>query len=139
MKIALPANRNVRQRLKNETSKIHKRLDDSLSTRGLFNSLENYRWYLCGMYALYRHCDSSIRWAQVQAGLETRAACLFELIELDLATFGVSAPAFESTNVDHDQATRWAQAYVMEGSAVGASFMIRGAKKSWVMTWASIF
>ena len=100
-----------------------------MSARGPFDSAENYRWYLSGMYALHRHCESSTNWVAKQAELPVRENCLFGLLEHDLATLDAVVPEWKNLNSEHDVATQWAQAYVMEGSAVGASFMIRGARE----------
>jgi heme oxygenase len=125
---------NVRQRLKIETAQPHKRLDDMMSARGPFDSAENYHWYLCGMHALYRHCESSITWVQQQANLPERGNSVLDLVRRDLATLNLE-PLADAPLVSHeikpdqDAATQWARAYVMEGSSVGASFMVGGAKK----------
>ena len=55
------------------------------------------------------------------------------MIEDDLSTIN-DAPHLPQLDAptdleDLDIASRWAQAYVMEGSAVGGSFMIRSARK----------
>lgn len=85
------------------------------------------------MYELYRRCESSINWVETQAELPPREISLRNLIKRDLGTLGQAAPEMEMTDrelgAEHDVATKWAQAYVMEGSSVGASFMIRGAKQ----------
>lgn len=130
-------NQNLRQRLKVETAEAHQRLDEVMSSRGPFDSNDNYAWYLTGMGALHLHCQPSILWVESQIGLTPRKPSLCDLIASDLATLGSrfvpSKPAnlADSTNSQNERsiASRWAQTYVMEGSAVGASFMIRTAKE----------
>jgi heme oxygenase len=126
---------NVRHRLKSETAEAHQRLDAMMSARGPFDSAHNYHWYLTGMHALHRHCQESILWVESELELEPRKIELCELIESDLATLGEPVSLIAENEIPQsaaqselDIASRWAQAYVMEGSAIGASFMIRGAK-----------
>jgi heme oxygenase len=122
--------------LKTETAEAHKRLDTMMSSRGPFDSADNYRWYLTGMHALHRHCQRSTRWVESHIGLEPRESELCRLIEADLTTIGkpLALPAGDDLATSGGQqneidiSSRWAQAYVIEGSAIGASFMIRGAR-----------
>ena len=123
---------NVRRRLKSETASAHKKLDEMMSARGPFDSVENYQWYLSGMRVLCRYCEPSIEWVEKEAGLGGRERSLVELIDSDLATVSnAPAPAgadFSTSLHALSVPSRWAQTYVLEGSAVGASYMIKGAR-----------
>ena len=127
---------NIRQRLRSETAASHRKLDSVMGQRDSFSTLANYQFYLQGMRQLYVRCDESLRWASQAGGLPMREPNLIALIDVDLASLSTAprdtlVPGGCSTAPDSQESSsvHWGQAYVMEGSSIGATMMVRAAEK----------
>ena len=123
---------NLRTRLKQETSAAHTRVDDLIRELKPFSRQRGYRAYLLGMLQLHEYCRHSLEWVQSNSALERRDVDLEQLIRNDLLTVGgVDFPGVARQNsIDSKTAAEaWGEAYVMEGSAVGGSYMYREADR----------
>ncbi|MEO1525116.1 MAG: biliverdin-producing heme oxygenase [Planctomycetota bacterium] len=113
----------MRNELRLGTRESHQRLDLFVGSLSPFGSDRAYRVYLTAMNSLYRVYGDSLGWASKQAGLPCPVAGLLNAIESD---FGGPVP--DSGAMPEGSATteqRWAAAYVLEGSAMGARYLSR--------------
>ena len=124
---------NLRQRLRSATSESHAKLDGVMGLHPPFATPENYRRYLTGMDQLYKHCDASIRWVEARVGLATHEVSLRDLIHRDVASIGLTtadeSPVPATLAAEASPGTHWGRAYVMEGSSIGATFLVKQAEE----------
>ena len=130
---------NLRQRLREETSASHARLDQVMGLYPPFASLDNYRRYLLGMDSLFQYCEASTTWVDSCVDLPARDKLVRSLIASDIATvsgteridgnspFNGNSPSDKSNSLT--EGTHWGRAYVMEGSAMGATFLVKQAEQ----------
>ncbi|MBB3210482.1 heme oxygenase [Rhodopirellula rubra] len=97
-----------------------------------FASLANYERYLIGMRKICGYAAVSTNWVEQRLQLPGLGSDLCRLIEEDLATIepkykreqvGVQLPAEALSEGWH-----WGRAYVIEGSAMGATFLLKQAE-----------
>lgn len=124
---------NLRQRLRGETSASHARLDRVMGLHPPFASVGNYRRYLQGMDSLYEYCEVSTAWVEGQIALPIRETRLRKLIQNDLVSTGAETLVDRGVSDAQDgrltEGTHWGKAYVMEGSAMGATFLVKQAEQ----------
>ncbi|WP_161604461.1 biliverdin-producing heme oxygenase [Roseiconus nitratireducens] len=105
----------------------------------LFGDPSQYAAYLRGMRRLHLHCRESVRRVSAELNLPPSTDRILRAIEDDLASIHApladrgpdSAPpdaANSSARCEAIDAADWGRAYVIEGSAMGGSFMVRSAK-----------
>lgn len=126
----------IRQRLKTETAPTHHRLDRLIGQQEPFSTVSGYGNFLINMRRLYvRYADSLNRVADL-ADLPTTAQRLIDAIDQDLQSIGLSPydSPYDSPETLNDHSPLhtsidqcWGHAYVMEGSAMGASIMMKSA------------
>lgn len=134
----------IRQTLRTQTAATHLRLDRLIGQQEPFSNLARYRNFLMNMRRLYvRYAGSLDRVAEL-ANLPKTAQPLMDAIDQDLQSTGLSdidrpdawgqPETFDPlhpgqqlpAHVLHAQC--WGHAYVMEGSAMGASLMMKSAQ-----------
>ncbi|PTQ64623.1 biliverdin-producing heme oxygenase [Celeribacter persicus] len=119
-------------RLRAETNTTHERLDRSIMEAKPFDNIENYGRFLRVQHGLHHHVAPLYRSADLAAyfpGLNTRGRLsdvAQDMADLDLPRPEITAaPATET--VDLPEALGWL--YVVEGSNLGAAFLLKYAKK----------
>ena len=124
---------NLRQRLRSATKDSHAQLDGAMGLHPPFASAENYCRYLCGMDRLYQHCDASMQWVEEQTKLTSHSTPLRDLIRHDIESLKLLSepelPVPAGLPAATTPATHWGRAYVMEGSSMGATFLVKQAEK----------
>ena len=130
---------NLRQQLRSATTESHAKLDGVMDRHPPFASADNYRRYLSGMDRLYQHCDASVCWVESHTDLTTHSPPLRDLIRQDIASLGLAnsvempISAENTTSVglltSDRPAVHWGRTYVIEGSSMGATFLVKQAEK----------
>jgi heme oxygenase len=122
----------LRQLLRRETAASHSRLDEVMGTHPPFASLENYQRYLLGMRSVCQYAAASTNWVEQRIGLPRQGSDLSRWIDEDLATLGLvgqrDQSVAESPPLRMTDEWHWGRAYVIEGSAMGATFLLKQAK-----------
>lgn len=119
-----PLSISLRDRLREETKSAHKQLDAVAGALDAFSSAANYRIYLSCLHQLYVTFGEHIDWASGQAGIALTVEHLKSAIVDDIGG-DLYMTAKPTATAEDDEASKWAAAYVMEGSAMGARFMIK--------------
>ncbi|WP_417264044.1 biliverdin-producing heme oxygenase [Celeribacter sp.] len=119
-------------RLRAETNTTHERLDRSIMGAKPFDNIENYGRFLRVQHGLHHHVSPLYRSADLAAyfpGLNARGR--LNDVAQDMVDLGMpmpeitAAPATET--VDLPEAMGWL--YVVEGSNLGAAFLLKYARK----------
>jgi heme oxygenase len=119
-------------RLRAETNTTHERLDRSIMAAKPFDNLENYGRFLRVQHGLHHHVAPLYRSADLAAhfpGLNARGR--LNDVAQDMLDLGMpvpeitTAPATETA--DLPEALGWL--YVVEGSNLGAAFLLKYARK----------
>lgn len=124
--------KSIRQILREQTGPLHRSLDEIVGRCPPFESEANYEIYLRSMQQLYRTFQSVLDWTADQARLPQAAQLVVACIDDDVASMNVDVPPLEAAALEIDgfsESQKWGIAYVMEGSSMGASFMIRIASE----------
>lgn len=130
---------NLRDQLKASTAQSHARLDRELRAWDPFKDRAHYRVFLMLMLNLHQRCSNSLHYVESELGLPARQHCIKTLILTDLETLGHNRQASDSTFTTVDLGdsaspksaeTMLGEAYVLEGSAMGAKIMFRQAELS---------
>ena len=124
----------LRQILRDQTAESHQRLDDIVADMHVFDSKRVYQAYLHGMYQLYAIYGAATDQASRLAGISPSVSSLMEAIASDC---GETKPDLDRkySELDHspesmnDASACWAVGYVLEGSAMGARYMVKAAEK----------
>ena len=120
---------NLRDALRSETKAAHQKLDDFVGQMKIFDSAESYRAFLMGMNRLYQTYGAELDWAAAQVGIPPSVSKLTEAIQQD-GTFSQCELQWNQRDpLPNNQASKWAAAYVLEGSAMGARYMVKAAQK----------
>lgn len=127
----------IRSLLREHTSSLHAELDSISGETDTFGSLVGYGSYLQAMLALTRATQEDADWAAAQAQLEPTAGKnaarlsrdLLTLTERGFTPLDCFAESEASVGLSLTVGERWGSAYVMEGSAMGVSYMIKTARQ----------
>lgn len=119
--------------LRDGTHSLHETLDGSIMKARPFDSTENYARFVKMQHALHR--DASPLYAQADlAALIPNLAALsrFDAVTQDAADLGVTLDTYQdapktAANVSLAEGLGWL--YVIEGSNLGAAFLLKAAKK----------
>ncbi|WP_417262786.1 biliverdin-producing heme oxygenase [Celeribacter sp.] len=129
---SIPALSTLSMRLRAETNTTHERLDRSIMAAKPFDNIENYGRFLRVQHGLHHHVAPLYRSADLAAyfpGLNARGRLndvAHDMADLDLPRHEITAaPATEI--VDLPEALGWL--YVVEGSNLGAAFLLKYARK----------
>lgn len=120
----------IRKTLKEQTGPLHRELDAIVGRYPPFDSERNYTVYLRSMQVLYKRFESPLDWVASVGGMPATAKSILESIESDLSTvpFRPGADPLDSAEaVPFTDSQKWGIAYVMEGSSMGARYMVRVA------------
>ena len=125
----------LRKMLREGTAESHQRLDETAGQVNAFKSLANYAGYLDALDQLYIQFGPSLDWASQEARLEPISDRLRQGIASDLGEISRANSQrlpLEWTTIRQDlssvpEENRWAAAYVLEGSAMGARQMLDSA------------
>lgn len=123
------------KRLKARTTGTHERLDQSIMACDPFASRERYSLFVKVQYQFHRDIDALYDDLQLDAVLpDLKGRRRFELVAQDLRDLGFDLPAddgepafSEASEVDLPTALGWL--YVVEGSNLGAAFLLKEALK----------
>ena len=125
----------LRDILRSETKVAHQRLDDFVGQMNIFDSTKKYCAFLIGMYRLYQAFGSEVDWAADQIGIAPSVYKLVSAIQSD-GSFSADelrwtgpVNGLDARGRADDAATKWGGAYVLEGSAIGARYMVKAAGK----------
>ncbi|SCX07977.1 Heme oxygenase [Agrobacterium sp. DSM 25558] len=123
------------KRLKAATQDAHKVLDGFIMSAKPFESRENFAKFVQTQYLFHRDLDAFFfndTLAELLPDLKGRRRLGF--IEQDLADLSTTVPASSATHFSHDdaafdlpEALGWL--YVVEGSNLGAAFLLKDAAK----------
>jgi heme oxygenase len=122
----------LRERLRNETKDSHLKLDALVNELAPFASVDAYRVYLRCLDQLYSIYGEAIDWASVESAIPQTVSELRQAIENDIGVSVLkvgnilSEPAVSNVS----EASKWAAAYVMEGSAMGARMIVKQSEQS---------
>lgn len=123
----------LRNLLREQTAESHQQLDDMVANMHVFDSERTYHAYLAGMYQLYAIYGDAVDHASQLAGLTPSVSSLMDAIASDCGTTKECMDAkYSSTNASSkllEDAACWAVGYVLEGSAMGARYMVKSAEK----------
>ena len=128
---------NLRDSLRSKTKDTHQELDDFVGEMRVFDSVTKYRVFLLGMNRLYQVFGSELDWASEQIGVPPSTAKLVSSIQSD-GSFTSNELKWNDENsrqqlshygLSDDEACKWGAAYVLEGSAMGARYMVKAAEK----------
>ncbi len=121
----------LRDHLREQTAQAHQRLDDFVASMRPFEVDAGYRAYLTAMLGAHRHYGEVLDRASTWAHLPPTSHSLRSDLLADLGD-GLSPPSkplpFPKPGEGLEET--WASAYVIEGSAVGARFIIKQVQKS---------
>ena len=117
---------NLRHILKTHTASTHQALDDFIAEMDVFSSPNKYRLYLNGMHFLYQAYGQFVDQASVAAGLDPAVSNLLAAIECDVGDSTIDQR--HDSRIAKSDATTWAVGYVLEGSAMGARYMVKAAR-----------
>ena len=120
---------NLREALRSETKAAHQKLDDFVGQMKIFDSAENYRAFLLGMNRLYQTFGSAVDWASAKVSIAPSVSKLIGAIQLDGGFTERELQWNDDVRLADDEASQWAAAYVLEGSAMGARYMVKAAEK----------
>ena len=120
---------NLRDALRSETKAAHQKLDDFVGQMKIFDSVESYRAFLLGMNRLYQCFGEELNWASAQVCIAPPVTKLVNAIELDGSFSKPELQWNNDTPLADNEASKWAAAYVLEGSAMGARYMVKAAEK----------
>jgi heme oxygenase len=124
------------QLLRASTEQVHKSIEIRLALPGSIRSLPDYRACLVGFYQLYRPMELLLlrfpEWTVI--GLDHSACSLSARLAADLHALNVSVPDISCAQACalpclQDFANALGACYVMEGSALGAQFMLPQLQK----------
>lgn len=123
----------LRAYLRSASSPLHGELDQMVGGIDPFSSHESYRLYLQSMDALYARFESSLDRASTLASLGVNCAAIRSCIAKDLSSTQDEGHVAEKVaaaepGVAWSDAGCWGVGYTLEGSAMGASFMVRSVK-----------
>ncbi len=123
------------KRLKAATRKAHEVLDGFIMSSKPFESRENFGKFVQTQYLFHRDLDaffSNETLDKLLPDLKGRRRLGFieqDLADLALETPAVSAPRFAPEDADFDLAEALGWLYVVEGSNLGAAFLLKDAAK----------
>ena len=120
---------NLREALRSETKAAHQKLDDFVGQMKIFDSAENYRAFLLGMNRLYQTFGSAVDWASTKVSIAPSVSKLIGAIQLDGGFTERELQWSDDVRLADNEASQWAAAYVLEGSAMGARYMVKAAEK----------
>ncbi|MFK7821299.1 MAG: biliverdin-producing heme oxygenase [Planctomycetaceae bacterium] len=124
----VPTDMNLRETLRETTAATHKELDRSVGDLKPFSSTARYSIYLQSMLELYVTYATAFDHAAQLAGLPRHADVVIESLKSDLNTVEPSTNGTANRSAtETTTAAAWGVGYTLEGSAMGASFMIRSA------------
>ena len=122
-------------RLRSATHPTHESLDQSIMAAEPFESLENYGLFLKVQHGIHRDVEPLFKTAALAnlfPGLKERSR--LEAVEQDLADLGMKVPGYSdlpatstSAQLGIPEAIGWL--YVIEGSNLGAAFLLKYARK----------
>ncbi|MFB9948881.1 biliverdin-producing heme oxygenase [Rhizobium puerariae] len=123
------------KRLKAATRTAHERIDNRIMAAAPFADKQRYSRFLTMQYAFHRDLDALFFDIRLDALLPDLAGRRrLELIERDFADLGLSVPQISATphfskerTIDIAEALGWL--YVIEGSNLGAAFLLKDAAK----------
>ena len=128
---------NLRDSLRSKTKVAHQDLDDFVGAMKVFDTATKYRVFLLGMNRLYQAFGNELDWTSAKIKVFPSSAKLVGNIKSDGA-FTTEELQWNDTK-SHDQlanlaiaddvACKWGVAYVLEGSAMGARYMVKSAEK----------
>lgn len=117
--------------LRNQTRTAHEELDQYLTNLGLFKDVELYKKFVLLQYFIHRDALELYEHAELGTiipGLEGRNR--FEKVKEDLKDLGVAIPETEHSPLNLETVSQAAgYLYVVEGSKLGASHLIRRVEK----------
>ncbi|NTJ43665.1 biliverdin-producing heme oxygenase [Agrobacterium larrymoorei] len=123
------------KRLRAATSQAHKLLDGFIMSLKPFESRENFGKFVQTQYLFHRDLDaffSNDTLDKLLPDLKGRRRLGFieqDLADLSLETPAVSDAHFSANNVDFDLPEALGWLYVVEGSNLGAAFLLKDAAK----------
>lgn len=117
------------KRMKAATRLDHQRIDDRIMAASPFSSLENYSRFVRLQYRVHHAVSPLFESAALGKLLPDLAQRnRLELVRQDARDLGLSLPApAESTGTPQDTATALGWLYVVEGSNLGAAFLLKAA------------
>ena len=128
---------NLRDSLRSKTKDAHQDLDDFVAAMKVFDSASRYRVFLLGMNRLYQAFGNEVDWASTQIGVSPSSEKLVSNIQTDGAFTSEelkwndekSRERLAGLSIVDNEACNLGVAYVLEGSAMGARFMVKAAEK----------
>lgn len=123
------------KRLKAATHEAHDRLDKRIMAADPFKDRDNYARFLRMQYVFHRDLDALFFDERLDALLpDLNGRSRLELIRQDFADLGLDVPELDSapvftTSADRELAELMGWLYVIEGSNLGAAFLLKYAGK----------
>lgn len=112
----------MRKELREQTRESHQRLDEIVGALDPFSNPQSYKLYLLSMYRLYeRYADPLDR----SSGLANLSLTSAELKACLVKDIGTVPEKFLVPRREWSLAQTWGAGYVLEGSAMGARYIVQ--------------
>mgnify|MGYP000055940808 CR=1 FL=1 len=122
-------------RLRAATHSTHEKLDQSIMAKDPFASLTSYGRFLQVQHGIHRDVEPLYHWSALSHIFSNlHKSSRFAAVEQDLADLGLQpplytvVPATETLVAQHDIPEALGWLYVVEGSSLGAAFLLKLAK-----------
>ena len=125
----------LRALLRSETSAKHQELDVLVGAAHPFSSVDGYSVYLTAMDALYARFSAALDQVSLLAELPPNADAVRSCLASDLESAKDAASEFKpdtspAAGSPFELGTCWGIGYTLEGSAMGASYMIQTVRSN---------
>lgn len=120
----------LRDVLRKRTSQAHRNLDSNVSGVGAFSSVGGYCRYLQCMRDLHAQYQKPIASVSQHVGLPDNTQTILDSIDKDIEGCGRSPNTKHQQNsaVSYDEDAALGIAYVLEGSSMGARYVVKTAR-----------